>query len=181
MKTPILETNRIILRPLSINDANDIFERWTSDDRVSKYVRWCTHSSVNDTKGWLEMEENNILNDNIYQWGFVLKENGYLFGCGGINFNETENVFELGYNIMHKYWGQGYTTEAAKAILDFGINALNQKEFIAWHAIENPASGAVLRKCGFVYEGNEVHTKFDGVTSFESRRYRLKVENEYDS
>ena len=40
MKTPIIETERMILRPLSVMDANDIYERWTSDDRVSKYVRW---------------------------------------------------------------------------------------------------------------------------------------------
>ena len=46
MKTPIIETERMILRPLSVMDANDIYERWTSDDRVSKYVRWCTQNSV---------------------------------------------------------------------------------------------------------------------------------------
>jgi len=41
MKTPIIETERMILRPLTVADASDIFERWTSDDRVSRYVRWC--------------------------------------------------------------------------------------------------------------------------------------------
>ena len=61
MKTPILETNRMILRPLSINDANDIFERWTSDDRVSKYVRWCTHNSVGDTKAGLKWKKTTFL------------------------------------------------------------------------------------------------------------------------
>ena len=76
MKTPIIETERMILRPLSVMDANDIYERWTSDDRVSKYVRWCTHNSVKDTMEWLKVEENNILSDRIYQWGFTLKENG---------------------------------------------------------------------------------------------------------
>ena len=94
MKTPIIETERMILRPLSVMDANDIYERWTSDDRVSKYVRWCTHNSVKDTMEWLKVEENNILSDRIYQWGFTLKDNGYLFGSGGINFNEEECIFE---------------------------------------------------------------------------------------
>ena len=176
MKTPIIETERMILRPLTLDDANDIYERWTSDDRVSKYVRWCTHTSVNDTIGWLEFETGNILSDKMYQWGFTIKETGYLFGSGGINFNEEEGVFELGYNIMHKYWNQGYTTEAAKAILDFAVNELNQKEFVSWHAVDNPASGAVMRKCGFVYEKNEIHTKFDGVTSFDTRKHRLIIQ-----
>ena len=173
MKTPIIETERMILRPLTVVDANDIYERWTSDDRVSKYVRWCTHTSVNDTMEWLKMEESNVLSDKSYQWAFTLKENGYLFGSGGINFNDKEGVFELGYNIMHKYWNKGYTTEAAKAILDFAYNVLKQKEFIAWHATDNPASGGVMKKCGFVFEEKEIHTKFDGVTSFESKKYRL--------
>jgi len=173
MKTPIIETERMILRPLSVNDAPDIFERWTSDERVSKYMKWCTHNNVEETKEWLAMEETSIDSEHIYQWGFELKENHSLFGCGGVNYNQTEGVFELGYNIMHKYWNQGYTTEAAKAILEFAHLQLGECEFIAAHAIENPASGRVMGKCGFKYENNEVHTKFDGITSYETKRYRL--------
>ena len=175
MKTPIIETERMILRPLTVADAGDIFERWTSDDRVSKYVRWCTHNSVDDTVEWLKFEEAGIDSDKQYQWGFTIKDSGYLFGSGGISFNETEGVYELGYNIMYKCWNRGYATEAAKAILEFAIKELNQKEFIAWHAVENPASGAVMRKCGFVYECNEIHTKFDGVTSFDTKKHRLII------
>lgn len=178
MKTPIIETERMILRPLTAADASYIYERWTSDDRVSKYVRWCTHSSANDTKCWLEFLEKGNLGDKMYQWGFELKDSGYLFGCGGIDYNEQEGVFELGYNIMFKYWNQGFTTEAAKAILEFGVKELGQKEYIAWHATENPASGAVLEKCGFVYENNEVQTKFDGVTSFDTKKFRLVVDED---
>ena len=44
----------------------------------------------------------------------------------------------------------------SRKLLDFGTNVSRQKEFIAWHAVENPAFGAVMRKCGFVYEKNEV-------------------------
>jgi len=176
MITPVIETERIILRPLSLVDASDVYERWTSDEQVAKYVRWCTHTSIEDTKQWLAIEEKNISNDKIYQWGFTFKETGYLFGAGGLNFNEKQSLFELGYNIMHKYWNQGLTTEAAKAIIDFGIKQLVQKEFISWHAVDNPASGAVMRKCGFIYEKNEVHTKFDGITSYDSKLHRLKLE-----
>lgn len=124
---------------------------------------------------WLKIEESNILSDKVYQWGFTLKDSGYIFGCGGVNYNDKEGVFVLGYNIMHKYWNQGYTTEAVKAILNFAVNELKQREFVASHAVDNPASGAVMKKCGFVYENNEIHTKFDGVTSWEAMKYRLIV------
>ena len=175
MKTPILETKRVVLRPLSVEDAQDIYDRWTSDDRVSKYVRWCTHSSVEDTKGWLQMIQGSIDSDKAYDWGFYLKDENYLFGSGGIFFNQGENCFEVGYNIMHKYWNQGYTTEIVKAILEFATNELGITEFVAWHAKDNPASGAVLKKCGFIYEKDDVATKFDGVTTLESKGYRLKL------
>ena len=175
MYTPILESERMILRPLTVKDARDIFERWTSDDRVSKYVRWTTHESVETTKEWLAFEEKGNSSDNAYQWGFTLKEDNYLFGSGGLYFNEEENVFELGYNIMHKYWNNGYTTEAAKRIIQFAVEELGVREFVAWHAVENPASGEVMKKCGFVYGKNGIHTKFDGVTSYDTKMYRLKI------
>lgn len=176
MKTPIIETERMILRPMSLSDADDIFERWTSDDRVSKYVRWLTHETVEVTEMWLSYEVEHIDSDNVYQWGFTLKDTGYLFGSGGLNYNEEQGIFELGYNIMYDFWRQGYTTEAAKAILHFAQTQLGKKEFIAWHAVDNPASGAVLKKCGFVYEKNEIHAKFDGETFYDTKFYRLKLD-----
>ncbi len=104
-----------------------------------------------------------------------MKDNGYLFGSGGIDLKEHEGVFELGYNIMYDYWNQEYTTEAAKAMLEFAVKELHQREFIAFHAVDNPASGAVMKKCGFVYENNEIHTKLDGVTSYDTQKYRLTI------
>lgn len=52
MNTPILETERMILRPLSVTDAYDIYERWTTDERVARYVRWSVNSSVDVTIEW---------------------------------------------------------------------------------------------------------------------------------
>ncbi len=175
MNTPILETERMILRPLSVADAKNIYERWTSDARVAKHVRWETHRSVADTEEWLKLVEAGFSSDKAFQWGFVLKENGYLFGCGGMDYDEEEGAFELGYNIMHKYWNRGYTTEAARTIIEFAAKELKQKEMIARHVVANPASGAVMKKCGFVYEKNDWCTKFDGVTVMETMNYRLKL------
>lgn len=174
MDTPILETERVILRPLSVDDAEIIYARWTSDDRVSKYVRWSTHESAEITRQWLTFVENNNASEVEYQWGFVRKEDGYLFGCGGIHYNQEESAYELGYNIMYDFWNQGYTTEIAKRILLFAQEELGQTEFVAWHAVDNPASGKVLRKCGFMYETNEIHEKFDGSVQYDTMKYRKK-------
>ena len=84
MKTPIIETERMILRPITVADAADAFERWTSDERVARYMRWCTHTSVNDTIEWLTMEEESLMSDTAYQWGFERTEAERVCGfpCG---------------------------------------------------------------------------------------------------
>ena len=64
-------------------------------------------------------------------------------------------------------------------MLDFAVKELKQKEFVAFHAVENPASGAVMRKCGFVYEGNEVHTKFDGSPWANPERCAAMIRGDY--
>lgn len=175
MKTLVIESDRIRLEPLSVLDAQRIFESWTSDERVAKYMRWYTHRSVEETKEWLNAEERNNMGDRSYQWGFWMKETDDLFGGGGLVYDEESGLFELGYNIMYKYWNHGYTTEAAKRICLFAKEQLGQTELIACHAVGNPASGAVLKKCGFVYEGEGRSKKFDGVTVFETKDYRLKL------
>jgi ribosomal-protein-alanine N-acetyltransferase len=97
MITPILESERIILRPLSLNDTENIYRSWTSDSEVAKFMIWDVHKSVNDTIEWLKIEVENIDKEHNYIWGFVLKETGELFGSGGINFKEELGCYELGY------------------------------------------------------------------------------------
>jgi ribosomal-protein-alanine N-acetyltransferase len=80
MITPILESKRIILRPLSLNDAEDIYKSWTSDSEVAKFMIWDVHKSINDTIEWLKMEVQNVDKEHHYVWGVVLKETGELFG-----------------------------------------------------------------------------------------------------
>ncbi len=173
MKTPILETKRLIIRPLLIADAEAIYQNWATDPEVAKFMRWNMHSSVEMTKEWLEQVEQNNNSDEGYDWGFELKENNTLIGSGGIYWKEEKGGFELGYNIMKKYWGQGLTTEAAAEIVRFSKEELKQKELFCCHAKENVASGKVMEKVGFRYVKDGSYTTFDGSRTFESRECRL--------
>lgn len=175
MKTPILESKRIILRPLSFYDAEHIFKSWTADSEVAKFMIWDIHKSVDDTIEWLKLEVQNIDSEHHYIWGFVLKETGELFGSGSINFKKELGCYELGYNIMRKHWRQGLTTEAGKVILDFAINILGEKKFFCRHAVDNIGSKKVMTKLGFEYSEDSSYTSFSGEKHFSSKDYYLNI------
>lgn len=176
MKTPILETERLLLRPLTVDDAESAFANWTSDPDVAKFMRWELHKSISETREWLLSEETLVESDRVYNWGFILKETGELIGSGGLVFIDSKDMYELGYNMMRKYWRKGLTTEAANAIIGFGKNKLMQKQFYCCHAIDNPASGKVMTKVGFQYQNDGVYYSWNQERKFESKEYLLMVE-----
>lgn len=75
-----------------------------------------------------------------------------LVGCIGIDEREGEGEVELGYWIARPHWGQGYATEAGRAVLDVA-RMLGHRRIVAGHFLDNPASGRVLRKLGFAPTG----------------------------
>lgn len=171
-----LETERLILRKLKLEDSAEVFRNWTSDDEVSKYMRWTTHKSVEDTKQWLEEEENNYKNIDYYTWGIELKSERELIGSIGAFFRKNEdNRYEIGYGIGRKYWGNGYTTEALKGIMNYLINEIGINHFVCKHAKLNPASGAVMQKVGFKYIKDGYFESFDKTKKYDSKVYYLDI------
>jgi len=170
-----LETERLILRKFEIKDAEEVFENWTSDDDVSKYVRWATHKNVEETKEYLKYEVEQNKTGKYFSWGIVLKEDNELIGAISA-FPNDENKYEVGYNIAKKHWGKGYTTEALKRMLKYLINEQKIYRYKASHAIFNPASGAVMKKAGFRYSHNEIYEKFDKSQKYESKVYYLNID-----
>ena len=176
MKTPVLETERLLLRPLTVDDAESAFANWTNDPDVAKFMRWELHKNLSETQEWLLSEEECIESDNIYNWGFVLKSTGELIGSGGLVFQKEKGMYELGYNIMKKYWNKGLATEASQRIIDFGKETLRQNRFFCCHAKDNPASGKVITKVGFQYQNDSVYYSWNQERRFESKEYLLMVE-----
>ena len=170
-----LETDRLILRKLNVNDAEEVFKNWTSDDEVSKYMRWSTHKNIQDTIEWLKEEEKNYKNDNYYNWGIELKEIKELIGSMSAIYREEDGRYEIGYGIGKKYWRKGYTTEALKKVMNYLISEIGIKKFKCAHAKMNPASGAVMKKVGFKYVKDEFHESFDKTKKYDSKVYYLDV------
>lgn len=175
MRTPILETERLILRPLCIEDSQEVFDGWECDPDVARYMFWTSHNDINKTKEWLNFELSKISSDDWYRWGFVIKESRELIGTGLIYFEEEYHLFEIGYNLGKKAWGYGYATEAMKEIIKFAGHELGIKEIIGRHAKENKGSENVLKKLGFKYVKDCPYACNNDTVIFEGKEYILKL------
>lgn len=92
--------------------------------------------------------------NNMGRWAVHLKHTGDFIGWCGLKDIETE--IDLGYRFLQKYWGNGYATEAAKAVLMYGINVLQLKQIAGKADLQNAASICVLKKTGLSFKENYV-------------------------
>ncbi|MCL2696607.1 MAG: GNAT family N-acetyltransferase [Oscillospiraceae bacterium] len=177
MKTPVLQTERLILRPLTTADAETVYSGWASDPEVNKYMVYVLHRSVSETIEWLKQVEADLNSSDSYLWGFVIRESGQLIGSGGLNFNKGHEMFEVGYNIMKAHWNKGYTSEAMRAAIDFAARELGAVRFYGRHSKDNVFSGKVMEKLGFIYQKDGETAKIDDSSISPSREYLLNITN----
>jgi ribosomal-protein-alanine N-acetyltransferase len=175
MKTPILETERLLLRPLIKEDYKDVFECWESDSEAAKYMFWESHKDITKTAIWINEEISKIDSDIWYRWAITLKATNQLIGTAIIYFEEEYNKFEVAYNLGRKAWGFGYTTEAMKRILIFAKEELKIKEIIGRYATKNIVSGKVLQKLGFKYVKDIPYECNNGKNKYTGKEYILKL------
>ena len=88
-----IETERLILRPLIVSDAKDVFE-WVGDPIVNRFMPYPVYGSIDQVKKWISS-----LNNAKNEFGFCLKDTGKVIGSGSITFDLDKNSYELGYNI----------------------------------------------------------------------------------
>jgi [ribosomal protein S5]-alanine N-acetyltransferase len=89
----------------------------------------------------------------VTRFAITLRSDGQFCGGAGFRLDPAHSHAELGYWLGVPFWGQGYATEAARAMLDYGFNTLGLYRIYASHFAGNTASGRVLRKVGMKYEG----------------------------
>lgn len=172
MSIPTIETERLLLRPLVPEDAEAVFA-WTGDERVTEFMGYSTYSSAEQVREWLETGSSGI-------WGFERKSDGLLIGSGDVHLSKSpdeaaDGFWEFGYCFRYDCWNQGYCTEAAKAMIRYAYGC-GARKFMAQHAVQNPASGRVMEKCGLTFSGYGSYEKFDGSRRFESKVYRAVFE-----
>ena len=177
MKTPILETDRLLLRPFKEDDVTDVFECWESDPDVAKYMFWTSHNDIEKTREWIAFELGQIEKLNWYRFALVLKDTDTLIGTALIYYEEEVESWEIGYNLGKEYWGKGYTTEAMREVIDFATKELGLTQIVGRYAKENPASGNVMKKLGFRYEKDIPYECNNGAVKREGIQCRLFIES----
>ena len=190
--TQEIETPRLLLRRLTPADAPAMYRNWANDPAVTRYLRWEPHKDENETFALLTAWEELYQNPDYYQWCMVEKSTGEVFGTISLTVSccsepealqawqergadLTDGVWEPGYCIGRAWWDKGYTTEALNAVVDYWFTRTDSTWLACCHAVENPASGAVMQKAGFVYDHDDIYHKFDG-TPVPCRVYLLTRE-----
>ncbi|MGX7245603.1 GNAT family N-acetyltransferase [Enterococcus quebecensis] len=143
-----LETERLKLRPVTLSDANDMYE-YASDEDTVTYV-FPIHQSLKDTK---ESIANYFMSAPLGKYGLELKTTGKFIGTIDLRVVDQHNIAEIGYSLNKAFWGQGYVPEAANELLRLGFEDLQLMRIFAMHDIDNPKSGRVMEKIGMKVEG----------------------------
>jgi len=152
--TKTIETGRLILRAFRPSDAAAAYRNWTSDGKVTEFLRWPTHSDISVTErvigDWAGQSEK----PDFYQWAIVLKEIGEPVGTiGVVSRNDALAILHIGYCIGSRWWHRGITSEAFRAIIPFLFGEVGANRIESQHDPNNPHSGDVMKKCGLRYEG----------------------------
>ena len=135
-----LETERLTLRSLRRVDAAE-FARLAGDWAVASMTSDIPYPfSERQAQGWLTPVRGEVR--------FAIEREGQLIGGVGF-YRRASGTAELGFWLGRQWWGRGYTTEAARAVVQHGFKAHRVPGFTSAHFIDNPASGRVLAKLGF--------------------------------
>jgi RimJ/RimL family protein N-acetyltransferase len=151
---PVIELERIILRPFSLSDAKEV-QSLAGDEAVDRTTLNIPHPYLDGmAESWIGTHKSDFENCKGAVFAIVLKGNKKL--CGAIGLSSVDMHYEraeLGYWIGLPYWGHGYCTEAAKEVVRFGFEDLKLNRIYALYFSGNTASGRVMQKIGMQKEG----------------------------
>lgn len=150
---PTIETDRLVLRPLRMRDAADLYA-YARDPEVSRHVLWEAHKSMRESRQFLRAAIRQYRKGLPGSFAITWKSSGRMIGTIGFMWvNVDHKSAEVGYSLNRDYWNQGIMTEALRAVIQFGFDELHLNRIEAQHEIDNPASGRVMQHAGMQYEG----------------------------
>lgn len=147
---PILTTERLTLRRLSIDDYQDIFDLRT-DPQINKYLDRQLCKTTEDAKNFINKVNENIEKGGTYYWAISLTDTKQLVGTICLfDFSSEKKSCEMGYELMMKFQGKGIMQEAAQTVIDFVFQTLKFKKILAFTHYKNQHSTNLLLKLNFL-------------------------------
>ena len=173
MLNVVIETERLILRLFEATDLDD-FYAYAKVPGVGERAGWPHHKNKEDTQQVLSafMKHRDVL-------AIMHKATRKVIGSIGLHVDEQllkDRSAKLGYVLAKPYWGQGYMSEAAKALLDYIFEENLFETIEVAHFIENDASKRIIEKLGFKFEKEGTYSSEALNKTFHSRFYRLTKE-----
>ena len=150
---PTLETERFILRKISMDDTDDMFE-YASNPYVTTFLTWSPHPDKAFTFEYIAYLQNRYKSGDFYDFAVVCKDTGKMIGtCGFTRFFFQHDGAEIGYVLNPEFHGKGIATEVVGRIIRYGFENLALERIEGKYMIENTASRRVMEKNGMIFEG----------------------------
>ena len=151
-----LETERLILRDIRMEDIQEYYERLWGDGDVCRYLLHDPHQDIGESLAAIEDILRQYEAGKFYRWGITEKGDDSLIGIIGlVRLNEETNEGSFAYLLGCDYWNKGYGTEVLKEVFRFAFEELELERIVADHMAENPASGRAMTKAGMTRIGTE--------------------------
>lgn len=145
----ILETDRLFLRELDIDDAEN-FYKLNLNPNVIKYTGNSAFKSIEEAREFLENYEDYKKNG-FGRWAVIEKSTNRFIGWCGLKYDRSIDETDIGFRFFEQQWNKGFATESAKICISYGFEKLNLKTIIGRAMTENIASIKVLEKIGLEF------------------------------
>jgi [ribosomal protein S5]-alanine N-acetyltransferase len=153
MNQPELRTARLVLRPFVLADGPTVQRLAGAWEVVDTTLNIPHPYPDGGAEQWIGGHAELFAAGSSVIYAITLAETGELCGSTGLHITQRDKRAEIGYWLGQPYWGQGYTSEAAAALLGYGFTTLGLNRIYATHFVRNPASGRVMQKIGMRFEG----------------------------
>ena len=170
--TFFLETRRLGFRIWTVNDLELALGLW-GDPQVTRFFDSRERLTSKEVQERLMQEIAGQNHNGVQYWPIFLRSTREHVGCCGLRpYRPPENIYEIGFHICSRYWGNGYATEAALRVIDYAFRNLTLDGLFAGHNPENTASRHLLQKLGFRY----THDEFYAPTGLQHPSYRMTAD-----
>jgi len=175
-----IETERLILRRFSMEDADSMMRNWVSDDDVQSMYGEPSYKTKEEVEALISEFIKRCQGGYSYRWSVIEKASGECIGQVAYFLVDSQGAFgEIEYCIGSAFQGKGYATEATKAVIDFGFRRIGFNKVQICVRPSNTSSKRVIEKCGFTYEG-ALRDYFRINGEFEDRLYYSILKEEWN-